>query len=382
MRAAAQSSVCAHCEDSSRSTYSTAARRWEAVGPYYAMFPTEFADDVVLRYSEPGEVVLDPFAGRGTATFSAAIHGRRAIGVEISPVGWIYARTKLKPASHTEVLDRINSIARRSGRYADAASRLPPFFQAAFSKDVRRFLVAARTELDWRRQRADRTLMALLLVNLHGKAGSALSNQMRQTKAMSPEYALKWWAERELRPPELDPLDFMKQRIEWRYRHGVPEMADGRVYLGDSQEVLPRVARSLHDARRRPQLVFTSPPYFGVTNYHYDQWIRLWLLGGPPEPRSLGHRHRGKFQDLVAYRDMLLRVFSDARSLSRPGAVVYVRTYDRPLTLAATRNALTSAFPQHEYRRVVRPYAGRTQTQLFGQRTRYNEVDFVLRRAQ
>ena len=32
-------------------------------------------------------------------------------------------------------------------------------------------------------------------------------------------------------------------------------------------------------------LFFTSPPYYGVTNYFYDQWLRFWLLGGPLKPK-------------------------------------------------------------------------------------------------
>ena len=47
--------------------------------------------------------------------------------------------------------------------------------------------------------------MALILVYLHGKHDASLSNQMRQTKAMAPRYAVNWWRERGLRPPSLDP---------------------------------------------------------------------------------------------------------------------------------------------------------------------------------
>jgi DNA modification methylase len=68
------------------------------IGPYYAMFPTRFADAVIKKHTLPGDTVLDPFAGRGTAIFSAAALGRRGFGVEISPVGWIYAKAKLGPA--------------------------------------------------------------------------------------------------------------------------------------------------------------------------------------------------------------------------------------------------------------------------------------------
>jgi len=37
--------------------YDTAARRWQGVGPYYAMFPTSFADSVIAGYSRPGDIV-------------------------------------------------------------------------------------------------------------------------------------------------------------------------------------------------------------------------------------------------------------------------------------------------------------------------------------
>lgn len=44
--------------------YSIAEARWARYGPYYAMFPLEFAFDVVNKYSKEGDFILDPFAGR------------------------------------------------------------------------------------------------------------------------------------------------------------------------------------------------------------------------------------------------------------------------------------------------------------------------------
>lgn len=371
--------LCEHCQESLQNRFSSAARRWEGVGPYYAMFPTAFADSVVLDHTQKGDLVFDPFAGRGTSLFAAAIHGRSALGIEINPVGWVYTKAKLAPASQDEVLERLREIGRGATRYKHEAAALPTFFQAGFSKEVRRFLMAARTELSWTRRKVDWTLMALLLVNLHGKKGGALSNRMRQTKAMSPDYAVAWWRNHRSRPPELDPVEFMEERIKWRYRHGVAEVAKSHVYLGDCLQVLPRLARDV-DAQnsRRPRLVLTSPPYFGITNYHYDQWIRLWLLGGPPAPKSSGHANRGKFENLIRYKAMLLTAFTQTAAIANKRCVIYVRTYDRPLTLAATKTALVGAFPDHELHRRTRPYPNGTQSQLFGQKSKYSEVDLVL----
>jgi len=204
-------------------SFETAAKRWEGIGPYYAMFPIRFADAVIKEYTAPGDTVLDPFAGRGTAVFSAATQGRRGLGVEISPVGWVYARAKLAPAPLEQVEKRLLEIAELESKYTEQAQSLPEFFKMCFSRSVRRFLLAARTDLDWRRCRCDRALMAILLVYLHGKEGQALSNQMRQTKAMSPRYAIKWWKENGRKPPNIDVVEFIHQRIRWRYAKGVVE---------------------------------------------------------------------------------------------------------------------------------------------------------------
>lgn len=40
---------------------------------------------VILDYSEPGQLVIDPFAGSGTTLLAALLEGRRAWGAEIDP---------------------------------------------------------------------------------------------------------------------------------------------------------------------------------------------------------------------------------------------------------------------------------------------------------
>src|SRR5262249_49736737 len=146
--------------------FSTAKGRWAGVGPYYAMFPVEFSDRVIERYTALGDTVIDPFSGRGTAVFSAAIGGRFGIGIELNPVGWVYSQAKLRPANESDVLDRLKRIARNAER-RKVAPQLPAFFSRCFSTDVRKFLVTARDTLDWRYCRVDWTLAALLLINLH-----------------------------------------------------------------------------------------------------------------------------------------------------------------------------------------------------------------------
>jgi hypothetical protein len=364
--------------------FNTAAGRWAGIGPYYAMFPKAFCDAVIENYCKEGDTVFDPFAGRGTALYSAAISGRRALGVELNPVGWIYSRTKLAPARMESVAARAAQLQIFAHRYATAAAELPIFFTHCFTPEVRRFLLCARDLLNWRQDSVDRTLMAFLLVHLHGKLSDSFSNQMRQTKAMAPRYAVRWWKANGYKPPRIDPVNFLQKKMEWRYARGIPRIARSNVYLGDSVEILSELKGHLGSrGLRRPSLLLTSPPYFGITNYHYDQWLRLWLLGGPPSDRRPNSRYNGKyrrkFENRSIYANLLTTVFERASRLMRPDGIVYVRTDRREPTLALTKKALKLAFPDHQLNRVNRPIEGETQTRLFGNGDpRLGEVDLVL----
>ncbi len=48
-------------------------------------FPVELVDRLVLSLTEPGDLVLDPFAGVGTAIAAAVRQGRRGCGAELLP---------------------------------------------------------------------------------------------------------------------------------------------------------------------------------------------------------------------------------------------------------------------------------------------------------
>jgi hypothetical protein len=365
---------------SARGKFDTPEARWAGVGPYYAMFPSSFADAVIEDFTIEGDLVVDPFAGRGTSIFSAATRGRHAIGIEINPVGWIYATTKLRPATRSRVESRAEEIAGKARRFRAAAGRAPEFFRWCFCDDVLAYLLAARSHLDWRKSSIDRTLMAILLVDLHGKRELAFSNQLRQTKAMSPDYAVRWWRSQGMEPPRRDPVAHVNAKLAWRYARGRPSAAESRVYLGDSSRRLSVASRFVNrTAPHGARLLFTSPPYLGITNYHYDQWLRLWLLGGPERPASLGDKHRGKFTHPGHYRDLLFEVFSNAAKLLAEDATIYIRTDKRRRTAAITRSVLKNIFPNHRMRERQRPLRNGSQTRLFGNgEPGAGEIDLVL----
>jgi site-specific DNA-methyltransferase (adenine-specific) len=57
---------------------------WDIIKDHPAMFPIELARDHIKSWTNPGEIVLDPFMGSGTTAHACIEEGRHYIGLEIS----------------------------------------------------------------------------------------------------------------------------------------------------------------------------------------------------------------------------------------------------------------------------------------------------------
>ena len=115
-------------------TYQNAVGRWAGIGPYYAMFPNEFAFDVISRFTKPNDWILDPFAGRFSSIYAATSQGRNGIGIEINPVGWVYGQSKLHPAPQEDVEYRLKEISYRARFFGTRSQqKLPEFFSHCYA---------------------------------------------------------------------------------------------------------------------------------------------------------------------------------------------------------------------------------------------------------
>ena len=317
----------------------TAAGRWYGLGRWYAMFPPTFARDAILNLTRPGEMVLDPFCGRGNAPFAATVLGRAAHGIDIHPLAWLWTEVKLRPDPQVDrVLNRLQSIA-RAARCTDRNGR-SRFERMAWAPGVRAFLRAARRELDWRSSVTDRTLMAFVALHMQDKIGTGLSNQLAPTIAYSPSYAVKWWTRANLaRAPNVDPVEFLTGRITRRYRYGVPEQAPGTALLGDARETLHGIPFL------NAGLLVTSPPYRGVTDYWNDHWIRLWLLG---YGMRKNWQRSARYEGAEDYRRLLAGVFREAQHHLGCGAAVLVRCDQRRQTASICADVLRETWPRRQ----------------------------------
>lgn len=347
--------------------FKTPESRWARFGPYYAMFPVDFAFEVVEKYSKTGDYIIDPFAGRCSSIYAGGVLGRHSLGIEINPVGWLYGNVKLKPACKSDVIDRLLDIYSNRNYFKRTSQYMHLFYKMCYCDEVRCFLLAARKYLDWRNNNVDATLMSILLVYLHGKLGEGMSNQMMMTKAMGINYSIKWWMEKDLlNPPEINPIDFVIKKLDWRYKKGMPNVFDSQVIFGDSTIELEKIIQKSHESGVRYSLLFTSPPYCSLTNYYTDQWLRLWLLGGPEMPKPSKEKHMGRFVCKEDYYNLLDNVFGNCAQVMEQKSNIYVRIDKREFTFSSTVEILQRHFPKHKMIIRNKPYSKRTQTEIFG----------------
>jgi hypothetical protein len=269
--------------------------RFHSICPYFAMFPESFVRRNIHAWSRPGDLICDPFMGRGTTIFESLLNGRRAIGCDTNAVAYCVSRAKAVAPALSEVVARLKSLEKQFERFStEAIETRDEFFTVCFHATTLQQVLFLQERLDWRNDDVDCFIAALALGCLHGESHRTewcLSNRMPRTISTKPAYSIRWWKKHRCLPPERDAFAVLRSLARYRYESPLPALK-GRVVEGDAR----RAATLLRSYLERVKLVVTSPPYLDITDYHEDQWLRLWFLGGPAKPvtrQGRDDRHRG-----------------------------------------------------------------------------------------
>src|SRR6188768_2418274 len=77
---------------------------------YLASFPAALTHAFIARYSRPGDVVLDPFSGRGTTPLQACAEGRIGVGNDLNPFAHLLTAAKVQPATRADAVTRLAQL--------------------------------------------------------------------------------------------------------------------------------------------------------------------------------------------------------------------------------------------------------------------------------
>ncbi len=238
------------------------------LAPYIGKTKSSIAGDLIERYSQLGDLIVDPFAGAGTVPLEVVMRGRRAFASDISPYARVLSQAKLSPPRTLE--EALN----RAQRALSEAETLPQPDMRSVPRWVRQFfhpktLGEALRFASVARRPGNEFLMACFLGILHHQRPGFLSYPsshlvpyLRNKKYPRTEFP-EMYAYRELKSRLLS-------KIQRAYRRFHRSRRMGAAFYQGSVEHL--------ELPKRFDAVITSPPYMNALDYGRDNRLRLWFI--------------------------------------------------------------------------------------------------------
>jgi DNA methylase len=318
---------------------------------YHGMFPAKVAHYFIQRYSQAGDLVLDPFSGRGTVPLQARVEGRRTVSNDLNPLAYALSRAKANPPTWSAADTFLRRIETSYRRADSAEPDVPEDVRMLYHPNTLRQICYLRGYLlrkdlnDWCQEEfMIGGALAGIMHGSHRRDGTSqyLSISMPNTFSMSPAYVKKYIEANRLHAPDQDVFECLRDKLARLYLDAI-DGPDGRTFMRDASSLLMRGSVKAASV----DLIVTSPPYLRVVNYGTANWIRLWLLGLDEVGRERGvgrrslnaaldHRHT-----YISYRDFLLRTLRGIRRVLKQDGVAVLVIGDvadpgkAPLPLAA-----------------------------------------------
>ena len=264
---------------------------WHSMCSYLGSFPAPLASYFIHSFSNEGDLVYDPFSGRGTTLLEARLLNRQALATDLNPIALALTEAKNENLALSEIIERIEELARRydAALFLPEALAQPEAIHLIFHPRTLAQLCYLKRKFAKSTTSIDKFLLGACLGIMHGgerKDGSSgyASISMPNTFSMAPDYVRRFVQTKELRREFRDVFQLLKDKSERLYEKHEILGQSGAVFSADAKRLseYPFLA----EFGNRVKLVLTSPPYLGIVNYARQNWIRSWLLDGEPEEVS------------------------------------------------------------------------------------------------
>lgn len=243
---------------------------------YRASYKPELPDFFLEKYSQEGDIILDPFGGRGTTALQACLRQRFAISTDVNPLSREILLPKLSPVSYEQLQQRLKEINFKTK--AKSSLDLSMFYHP----DTEEQLLALRDHLTRHHQPEDRFIQLLALSRLHGHSRGFFSVYSFPQISITPEAQERINIKRKQKPDFRNVPELILRKAKSVLRDNELKLinkfgAGSKVFIDDASS-LREVANNSID------LIITSPPFLNKADYLQDNWLELWFCGIDPEP--------------------------------------------------------------------------------------------------
>ena len=243
------------------------------LAPYVGKLKSGMVTALLDEFTDPGDIVLDPFAGSGVVPLQALMQGRKAWANDLSDYAHALTLGKLSaPSTLNEALGQVEAVAAQvrkaaPGRCVDG---VPAWVSAFFHPETLKETLVA---FDACREMNLPFVQACMLGILHHVRPGFLSYPASH---LTPYLRIKKYPIAEF--PEMyeyrDVASRLRAKVARAYRRPPDSTWNSRDFRVDR---VNSMELSYEDVS--VDAVISSPPYFGALDYARDNRLRLWFLG-------------------------------------------------------------------------------------------------------
>lgn len=280
---------------------------------YRASFKPELPDFFISKFTKKGDVVGDPFGGRGTTALQAALSGRVALSNDVNPLSERIAYPKLHPVTVEEIEKRLEKINLKKDVDMSVEEDMSMFYHPETYKEI----INLKKYLKTHRDDVDRFIEMIALSRLHGHSTGFFS-------AYSfPQISIPKYRQQKINETRQEIPDYreIKSRIIKKAKDTLKSgqletlNANSKKHIfttGDARNLTGWEDNSVN-------LVVTSPPFLNQVDYVQDTWIENWFCGIAREEVD------GKIvqtPNLSEWSQFISDVLSDLHRVLVPGGIV------------------------------------------------------------
>ncbi len=143
---------------------------WHSMCSYLGAFPPPLANYFIRYFTKKGDIVFDPFSGRGTTALEARILNRKSIATDLNPIALALSEAKNNSLTKEEVFVRIDELEKKydSSLYQQEANAQPVEVHLIFHPRTLAELCYLRRKLLKSEMKVDKYLIGISLGVLHG----------------------------------------------------------------------------------------------------------------------------------------------------------------------------------------------------------------------
>ena len=239
---------------------------------YRACYKPELPNFFIDIFTKEGDIVYDPFAGRGTTLIEAALMNRQIIANDVNPLSKILTQPRLQIPTISDIQERLDQI-----KFVDQRADID--LSMFFHRDTESEIVSLKSSLE--DNPIDNWIRMVSTNRLTGHSAGFFSGYTLPPNQAASQRRQKLINKRlGIIPPYKNTKEIIIKKSKSLMRNISSDLSR-RLENVSSTAIFSSVdsRKTGHIISDSVHLTVTSPPFLNIVRYAEDNWLRSWFNG-------------------------------------------------------------------------------------------------------